>query len=191
MRFLLFFLLLFVLIVLQISVFPHFQLQGVLPNIVLVAVIFLAYYQQAGKINYWELMAFSFASGVLLDAYSGLPFGIILISFIAIVASVNFVVDVFSDSAHSLIMGLAIFFGSAGHFFINLGIIKLYEIFKIMPVIDTDVATMLKTAVFYGILNIFVSVIIYLPIDKFLAIIDSVSQIAGPKRFNATNVFWK
>lgn len=191
MRFLLFFLLLFVLIVLQISVFPHFQLRGVFPNIVLAVVIFLAYYQQVGKINYWELMAFSFVSGVLLDAYSGLPFGIILISFIVIVASVNFVVDVFSDSTHSLIIGLAIFFGSAGYFFINLGIIKLYEIFKIMPVIDTDVATMLKAAVFYGILNIFVSVIIYLPIDKFLAIIDSVSQIAGPKRFNATNVFWK
>lgn len=169
MKFFLFLSLLFFLFIAQIGVLPHFLVLGLSPNIMLVSAFIFAFF----TMDYRELMIFSFLAGFLLDVYSGVPFGIVLLSFILSVVLVDFLAYNFLGRDNVFVVCVGAAFGSVSYFIIYFNILKLYEFFKVFPETGLGVAQFSKIAIFSVILNILGVVILYFPLKKFIKFTDN------------------
>lgn len=169
MRFFLFLLFFVFLFIVQIGALPHFSVLGFSLNILLVSAFIFAFFVT----NYQELMAYSFMAGFLLDIYSGIPFGIVLLSFVLSVVLVDFLAYNFLGRENIFVICAGAMAGFLAYFLIYFSILRLYGFFKISP--DMAVSAMLfsKTAVFSIILNILCVAVLYAPLKRFMRFADN------------------
>lgn len=176
MRFLSFSLLLFCSFILQISVLPFFSIFGILPNLLLVLLFFFISYSSDGGLNYLELMIFSFASGFLSDIYSGMPFGVIALSFILTVAVVNFLAHNFLEKDNFIIACVGTLIGSVVYSVIYFGIFKLYMTFNLVSDLGFNHLIFFKTMPVFYVLNVVVAMAAYMPLRRFIIFTDKLKK---------------
>lgn len=172
MKFLLFSSLLFCLFILQISVLPFFLVFGVLPNLLLVASIFFIFYPSGRGLDYLELMAFSFASGFFIDTYSGMPFGVVSLSFIFTVVVVHFLAYNFLEKANFFMVCIGALIGSVAYSIISFGILRLYTVFNLITDSGFDYSEFFKVMLIFSVLNTGAVIVLHIPFKKFAIFID-------------------
>ena len=172
MKFFFFSLLLFFLFILQISVLPFLLIFGVLPNLLLVASIFFIFYPLGRGLDYRELMAFSFASGFLIDTYSGMPFGVVMLSFILTVALVHFLAYNFLEKANFFMVCIGVLIGSIAYSIISFGILRLYIAFNLIFDLGFDYSVFFKVMLIFSVLNIGAVMVMHIPFKKFVIFTD-------------------
>lgn len=170
MKFFLFALLLLSLLVVQISVLPHFSIMGVVPNLLFLVSIFFIFYVS----DYWELITFSFMAGFFVDVYSGIPFGIILVSFILAIALVYFLAYNFFGRASFLTVSIGLAVGLALYSLSYFILFRLYEVLKFSSAdfAGINYIPYLKSVALSIILNIIFLFILYQPLKKFVSALD-------------------
>lgn len=172
MRFLLFLLFLLFLFVAQISVLPHFLILGFSFSVMLISAFIFAFL----VVDYKELMIFSFSSGFLLDVYSGIPFGIILLSFVLSVILVNFLAYNFLGRENIFVVCIGSAIGFLAYYLIYFSISGLYDLFNFSPEIGTGVALFSRAAIFSIILNTLWVAVLYVPLKKFISFADNLKR---------------
>lgn len=169
MRFILFILLFAFLFVVQMGVLPHFLVFGFSLNILLVSAFVFAFLMTI----YRDLIIYAFISGFLLDVYSGVPFGIVLLSFVLSVITVNFLAYNFFGRENIFVVCIGAAVGSLAYFLIYFGIMKAYGLFKFSPELAVGALLFSKAAFFSIILNTAGTVILYAPLKKFMKFTDN------------------
>lgn len=164
--FLLFIIFLFVI---QMGALPHFSVFGLSIDILLLSAFIFAFFVT----DYRDLMTYSFAAGFLLDVYSGVPFGIVLLSFVLSVIFVNFLAYNFLGRENIIVVCTGAAIGSLAYFLIYFIILKSYGLFKIYPEITVGVILFSKAAIFSIILNTLSAAVLYVPFKKFIMFTDS------------------
>lgn len=174
MRFFLFVSLLLFLLIVQISALPHFSIMGAVPNLLFLVSVFFIFY----VLDYWELMVFSFMAGFLIDVYSGIPFGIILISFILAIASVHFLAYNFFGRVSFLIINISLAIGLALYFLLYFILVRLYGVLKFSSVdfFGIDYILYLKSAAMTIILSSIFLFVFYFLLKKFTRILDKIKK---------------
>lgn len=168
MRFFLFFLLLFFFFIVQISALPNILPARFMPDILLIVLIFLAFYQ----LEYKSLMALAFIFGLIADIYSGISFGIIVLSFIPAIFLIDLLVNNFFNKADFFVVLSGIAAGSVLYSAFYFGLLKAYELFNIALRSDVGFWTILETALFFTLSNVSAAAILYLPLKKLAGFID-------------------
>lgn len=165
MKFLLYTVLFLILFVAQISILPFFSFYGSTPNILFVLCAFLAFYLS----SYKDLMVFSFISALLLDVYSGQPFGVSLISFLISIATLHFVSKNILGRDNFMIVFLGTIIATTIYLVCYLLIFKTLSTFEVIGNIDLG-TSFLWGAIATAISN-FLLAIISFPIFKKVLIV--------------------
>ena len=109
----------------------------------------------------------------LLDIYSGIPFGIILLSFVLSVILVNFLAYNFLGRENILVVCVGAAIGFLVYCFIYFSISGLYDFLEFSPEIGMGAALFLKAAIFSIILNTLGAAILYIPLKKIISFADN------------------
>lgn len=105
MYFFLTILILFLAVIFQATFIPHLAIWQVAPNLVLIIILSWSILTDSKKTLGWALIA-----GLLLDLFSGLPFGVLTLSLVLIAYIVNLLAYTILGQANFLVIG-AIGFG--------------------------------------------------------------------------------
>lgn len=148
----LFFLSLF-LFIFQSTILSRVSIYGASPNLLLIVSIFLILYH----IDFLNVAIFVLFSGFLLNMYSGVASGAVLISFILSVAIIYFLTHIFFTRGNFFYFCFFTMFGSILYFIIYSIILNLYDISNIRSIFEILIVQL--------ILNVMAVVLIY-PIRK-------------------------
>ncbi len=98
----------FFIVILQTTFAPKLAIYGVFPNLILVLVIFKSLFKDYKEIFIWPL-----AGGLILDIFSGFPFGVFTLSFLVVSLAVSFLSrNIWSSENIGLVVMLITFLGS-------------------------------------------------------------------------------
>lgn len=168
MRFFLLFVPLFLFFIAQISIFPNILPAWLMPNILLVALIIFAFYQ----LEYKNLITLAFLSGSIVDIYSGIPFGVITLSFILTIFCIDLLVNNFFNKADFLVISLGVIAGSILYMGFYFGFLKTYELLNVSLRLNSGYRIMLETVLLFIFSNAVATVILYLPFKKLISFVN-------------------
>lgn len=168
MRQLFIFLIFFIAFIFQISVLPHFLIFEFSPNILLVVAILFAFFDM----DYWELMISSFVVGLLASMYSGIPFGIILLSFVLTIVFINFLAYNFLGRASLPVVAIGTAIGSGIYCFVYFVLFRMYKFFELSEISGPNTEQFVRFILFSVALNSLAVVVLYSPLKKFFNIVD-------------------
>ncbi len=164
-KFIFYCILLIALFIVQISVLPYFYFYGSSANVLFVAAVFFAFYM----FDFRDLMIFSFVSAMLVDFYSGYPFGVLLVSFLVAIATTHFMARNIFGKANFAIATFGTAIASVVYFVLSMSGLKIIDIWDV----ESDVLlhvdkSFIVAALITIVLNLLLAVILHFPLKKYL-----------------------
>jgi len=163
MKNLFFFLVLALAVFIQVTLFRELELFGVLPNIALISLFFVAFYIKDNE----RVMLSALFLGLLFDVFSGVSFGIFSLIFLSISFIIILVKEAFVSNQNITTFILIVFLGTISYYLLTVILVNIFNILQIAEYkVDINLI-ILKYAFFEALYNMLVA-FIFIPAKKFL-----------------------